>query len=65
MPAPHHRMPDPYNQLATGHATADRVAAGVISLTGGRTEKETPDFLGRCGPGRLFEQCLFRKIDQG
>lgn len=41
--------------LATGHATADRVAAGVISLTGGRTEKETPDFLGRCGPGRLLE----------
>jgi len=55
MPAPHHRMPDPYNRLATGHVTADRVAAGVISLTGGRTEKETPDFLGRCGPGRLFK----------
>jgi hypothetical protein len=25
------------NRLAPGHATADRVAIGVISLTGGRT----------------------------
>jgi hypothetical protein len=26
----------PYNRRATGHATADRVAIGVISLTSGR-----------------------------
>jgi len=27
------------------------MAAGVISLTGGRTIKGTPDSLGTCGPG--------------
>jgi hypothetical protein len=37
--------------LQQGHATADRVAAGVISLTGGWTGRGAPDSLGTCGSG--------------
>jgi len=40
-----------HNLIATGHATADRMTIGVISLTGGRTTQGTPESLGTCGPG--------------
>jgi hypothetical protein len=40
MPAPHHRKPFPM-RLATGHATAERITAGVSPRTSGRTTRES------------------------
>jgi hypothetical protein len=36
------------------------MAAGVISLTGGRTTQGTPDSLGTCGPGpKVYSRAEF------
>jgi hypothetical protein len=51
---PHHRTPVPIQTgVRHGHATADRMAAGVISLTGGWTERGCLTPLALRPPGKI------------